>query len=236
MGNAVRVVVRTIGELLITAGVVLMLFLVWQLWWTDVVADRAQAETVAELSAIFETEPPPPPPAPEEPEEPGITAMVPTGEAFAIVRIPRFGDDYARPIIEGTDLDVLEKGVGHYVGTAMPGEVGNFAIAGHRTTYGRPFHFIHELQPGDPIVIETAEAYTIYEMRRHQIVFPTETRVIAPVPDEPAGEPSEAWLTMTSCHPIYGSRERYIVHAELTETIARESGVVPDRVAEILRG
>src|SRR5690606_40138254 len=90
-----------------------------------------------------------------------------SGEPFAVIRIPRFGDDYARPVIEDTGLDVLARGVGHYVGTAMPGEVGNVGLAGHRTTYGAPFNRIHELQPGDRVVIETAAAYSVYVVDSH---------------------------------------------------------------------
>ena len=100
----------------------------------------------------------------------GTLKNVPFGEAFAIMRIPRFGADFARPVLEGTDHDTLTKGVGHYPGTAMPGLVGNFAVAGHRTTYGRPFHNIDLLQKGDVIVVETKTSYVVYAVDRHVIV------------------------------------------------------------------
>lgn len=222
MGRAIRVVVRTIGELCITAGVFIGLFLVWQLWWTDVVADRAQAQEVVALAASFDrvevADPEGPPPAP-----------IP-GDAFAIIHIPRFGDDYARPILEDTHLEILERGVGHYVGTAMPGEIGNVSLAGHRTTYGKPFNRIAELQPGDLIVIETSEAYHSYAVERHQIVRPWQTEVVAPVPDEPGVEPTEAWLTMTSCHPMWSAQERYILHSRLVESVPRDETTLADLV------
>src|SRR5665647_762408 len=97
---------------------------------------------------------------------------VPFGEAFAIVRIPRLGADYARPVLEGSDRDTLIKGVGHYVGTAMPGQIGNFAVSGHRTTYGRPLHNIDLLRKGDRIVVETKASYIVYAVDRHVIVTP----------------------------------------------------------------
>lgn len=214
LGAVVRVAVRTVGELLVTAGVLIGLFLLWQLWWTDVVAEREQAQEVAALSELFETVE-----TAADPQE--STEPPPAGDAFAVLHIPRFGGDFARPVIEDTGLDVLERGVGHYVGTAMPGEIGNFAVAGHRTTYGKPFNRIHELEPGDPIVVETATAYIVYLVDDHAIVRPTQTDVIAAVPGEPGLEPTEAWLTMTSCHPMFSARERYVVHARLSETVPR---------------
>lgn len=228
LGTAVRLLVRTVGELLITVGVLIGLFLLWQLWWTDVVAERDQAQQVAALTEHFEAvatgEISTAPDAPDAPDIPDASAMAdppPSGDAFAVIHIPRFGSDFARPVIEDTGLDVLERGVGHYAGTAMPGEVGNFAIAGHRTTYGKPFNQIHELESGDRVVIETATAYSVYLVDDHAIVSPADVHVIAPVPGEPGAEPTEGWLTMTSCHPMFSARERYVVHARLSETIPR---------------
>ena len=232
LGNAVRIFVRTIGELFITAGLLILLFLVWQLWWTDVVADREQAQTVTALAETFDRAEQA---GQTSPGNTGTNTATPTplpGDAFAIVHIPRFGVDYARPIFEDTDLDILAKGVGHYVDTAMPGEIGNFAIAGHRTTYGKPFNQIAELRPGDTVVIETAHAYSRYVVERHHIVRPTNTDVIAPVPDRPGEAASEAWLTMTSCHPMWSARERYIVHAKLAETVPRADATL----AEVIGG
>lgn len=221
LGTALRLLTRTVGELFITAGVLIGLFLLWQLWWTDVVAEREQAEQVATLTAAFESAAPAQTSADGTPDAPAEVEPPPSGDAFAVIHIPRFGSDFARPIVEDTGLEVLSRGVGHYVGTAMPGEVGNFAVAGHRTTYGKPFNQIHELEAGDRIVIETAAAYSVYLVDDHTIVPPTDTDVIAPVPGAPAAEATESWLTMTSCHPMFSARARYIVHARLSETIPR---------------
>ena len=115
------------GELLVTLGVLVLLFAAWQLWWTDVVSNRAQTQIVDSLEASFAREDTAATSAPVPAN--GIPDALNDDGAFAVLRIPRFGDDYARPIIEGTGRDVLALGVGHYVGTAGPGQVGNFALA-----------------------------------------------------------------------------------------------------------
>ena len=216
--KALRWSLGLVGDLLVTAGALLLLFVAWQLWWTDVTANRVQGDTVHALTRDFgngrsAT------PASETPK------AVPFGKAFAILRIPRLGADYARPVLEGTSLDILQEGVGHYTGTAAPGAVGNFAVAGHRTTYGRPFHDIDRLRPGDKVIVETAQAYSVYVVRRHEIVDPTAVRVIAPVPDKPGAKPTGRWMTMTACHPKYSAAQRYVVFAELDKTYPRAKGL-----------
>lgn len=225
--TAAAAVVGVVGEVLITLGVLLGLFVAWQLWWTDVVADRAQADVIDELawepyvySGPMPTAitPPPverdpvrrdmPPPTMDEPEH--LTT-------FATMYVPRWGPDDVNPISQGTSktdvLDVL--GVGHYEGTAMPGGVGNFAVAGHRTTYGAPFNGVEDLEIGDPIVVQTETTWYVYRVSSTQIVLPHQVEVLAAVPDQPGIEPTEAVMTMTTCHPMYSARERYIVHATL---------------------
>lgn len=212
----VRRVIGWTGEVLLTLGVLLLLFVAWQLWWTDVVANRDQAGIVSTLEDDFARERTPAPVGDD-----GIPEAIGKDGAFAIIRIPRFGEDYARPVIEGTERPVLALGVGHYVGTAGPGQVGNFAVAGHRTTYGRPFHDVDKLRDGDRVVVETAATVYVYEVTSREIVRPRDVGVIAPVPDEPGAEPTQAMLTMTSCHPKYAATERFVVHGRLAETIPR---------------
>ena len=132
----VRRVAGWAGELLVTLGVLVLLFAAWQLWWTDVVSNRAQTQIVDRLEATFAREGAEATSAPVPAN--GIPDALNDEGAFAVLRIPRFGDDYARPIIEGTGRGVLALGVGPYVGTAGPGQVGNFALAGHRTTFPSP--------------------------------------------------------------------------------------------------
>jgi sortase A len=256
----IRPLVRGVGELLITAGALVLLFIVWQLWWTDVVAERAQARTTDALVQQWDaaaagatdagttdteptdTEPTDTAPTDTEPTDEGTAGAGLAGEggadagsagavvgdlpseAFALLRVPTFGQEYVRPVLAGTGDAVLAAGVGHYDGAALPGEVGNFAIAGHRTTYGAPFNPIAELVEGDAVVVETAEEFHVYRVQRSHIVLPTDVQVIAPVPDRPGEQPTEAWLTMTSCHPMFSARERYVVHALLESSTPRADG------------
>lgn len=210
----IRRLVGGVGELLITAGVLVLLFVAWQLWWTDVVADRRQAQIVQALVDDFGA---------GRASDVGGDAFPDLGQekAFAVIRVPRFGADYARPVIEGTGRDVLALGVGHYDGSAAPGAVGNFAVAGHRTTYGRPFHDIDRLRAGDRVIVETAPTVYVYEIRSHEIVRPWQTEVIAPVPGQPGKAPTTAMITMTSCHPTYSARFRYVTHGTLVKSIPR---------------
>ncbi|WP_432498437.1 class E sortase [Kineococcus auxinigenes] len=225
----IRRAVGVLGELLVTAGVLTLLFVVWQLHWTDLTSERAQAAAVDALQQQWDAAPATTPAptasaAPAAPAVPDVDQSPPTGDAFAIVYVPRFGSDYAVPVVEGIGAEELEDGIGHYPGTAVPGGVGNFAIAGHRVTYGKPFHRVAELQEGDAVVVATAERWYTYRVRRHRIVTPQQVEIIAPVPDRPGEQPTEAWLTMTACHPMYSARERYIVYAQLESSQDRSAG------------
>lgn len=223
------------GELLVTLGGLVLLFLVWQLWWTDVESDREHAATVSTLARSFASGEAVPVPAPSASDGAGAGAASPgaglDGDAFAIVRVPRFGADYARPLVEGTSADELARGLGHYVGTAGPGEVGNFAIAGHRTTFGKPLAEIDRLQRGDRVVVETSAGWTVYAVTTHDIVRPAQSEVIAPVPGDRAATPTRAVLTLTACHPRFSAEFRWVTHADLVETRTRAQGPPPDVVA-----
>ncbi|MGP5384665.1 class E sortase [Brachybacterium tyrofermentans] len=219
-----------VGELLLTLGALLLLFLVWQLWWTDVVADREQSGIIAGLqddwgSVDQETIAPAqdgPPPRPDTLGE---------NRVWGTMHVPTFDRD-TFPLAEGVSLEeVLNvKGAGHYPDTALPGEVGNFSVAGHRNTYGRVFEDIASLQPGEPIVVETADAFYVYEVTESLIVDPSAVEVIAPAPGEPGAEPTEQMMTLTACHPMYSARERYIVHAEFAYWTDRADGI-PEALA-----
>jgi sortase A len=212
-----------LGELMITLGVFLLAFVVWQLWWTDVEGNRAQAAIVSELDWA----PVPTPaatPAVAEPRRDASPAMTEPdhGVTFATLYVPRWGAEYVRPVSQGVDragvLDPL--GIGHYPGTAMPGDVGNFAISGHRTTYGKPFNRVAELVVGDPIIVRTADNWFVYRVTSTEIVRPSQVDVIAPVPGDPAAVPTERLITLTTCHPMFSARERFIVHGVLDYWLA----------------
>ena len=224
-----------LGEVLITLGALLGLFVAWQLWWTDVIADRNQAAVIDELAwePFVYTEPMPMPITPSTEADRVRRDMPPPTmdepahlTAFATMYVPRWGLDYVRPISQGTSksdvLDVL--GVGHYEGTAMPGGIGNFAVAGHRTTYGKPFSRIEELVLDDPIVVQTETAWYVYRVSSTQTVLPHQVEVLVAVPGQPGEIATEAVLTMTTCHPMYSARERYIVHATLDYWMESEDG------------
>lgn len=219
-----------------TLGVVVLLFLVWQLWWTDVTAGRVQDQLTHQLQSSWQPPPRTAPPSNANPT-PAPTPTTPTdspplkltdGKAFALIHVPRFGKGYVRPILQGVELPVLDRGVGHYPESADPGAVGNFAVAGHRVTYGKPFNQIAELRPGDPVVVETATAWFVYRVQRHVIVTPDRVDVIAPVPGHTKAEPTERMMTMTACHPMFSARERYVVFSRLESRIPKTTGVVPD--------
>lgn len=224
--RALRAFVGAVGELAVTLGVLLLAFAGWQLWWTDLEANRAQAQAVTRIEQEFAA-----PAVPEDvtpdpaPAEAVVRPTVPLGDAFALIRVPRFGSEFIRPVREGTTKDILADGVGHYVGPALPGEVGNFATAGHRTTYGKPYSDIDALRAGDLIVIETKAAYYVYAVTSHEIVLPSATEVIQPVPGTPGAQPIRAVMTLTSCNPRYSAAERYIVYAELSDTFPRAEGL-----------
>ncbi len=227
--NAVRVAARGVGDLLITLGLVLLLFLVWQLWWTDVAAGRTQSRLTHELQQSWT--PDAAPSSTANPTTPGAEdppLQLREGQAFALIHIPRFGKDYVRPVIQGIGLDVLDRGVGHYPQSADPGAVGNFAVAGHRVTYGKPFNRIAELRPGDAVVVETARAWFVYRVVSHTVVTPDHVEVVAPVPRHPGETPTRRMMTMTACHPEFSARQRYVVFSELQARLPKTPGVVPD--------
>ncbi|MCI1933151.1 MAG: class E sortase [Ancrocorticia sp.] len=231
-------IVGVVGELFITAGLVILLFIVWQVWWTDVGAHRQQAAAVEQVLNSWGTPESsqssdekigqPRDTAPPEPE------AEQEGEVFGIVRIPRFGADYAVSIVEGTSIDLLNTGAyGHYEESQLPGEIGNFALAAHRQTYGAPLRNVDQLQEGDAIVIQTKNAYLIYKVTTHYIVWPDESDVILPVPREPGVTPTERLLTLTTCHPPFVSDQRWIVHATFDHWVDPADGVPVELTEEV---
>ncbi|WP_243737633.1 class E sortase [Blastococcus xanthinilyticus] len=216
-----QTVARGVGELLVTAGLVLLLFVVYEVYVTDLLTERRQDQLSAELQEQWA----------DAPAGAGLV-QVEIGDAFGVLRIPRLGGDYARVVLEGTTEGELSQGPGHYVGTAMPGEPGNVALAGHRVGKGSPFLELDALRPGDPIVVETVDTWFVYRVLGdpatgnleadpsgipgQRIVPPSDVSVIAPTPGaDPSGGPTGSYLTLTTCHPRFSARQRLIVHARL---------------------
>lgn len=217
-GDGLRMVVRGVGQLLITVGVLILLFVVYELWGTGfyTAAQQHKLETTIQQQWTGGS-------APDVSTLPVDNVRLGTG--VAVLFIPRLGPHYHFVVVEGTGFSDLQRGPGHYPGTALPGQVGNFAVAGHRTTYLHPFKDIAQLRRGDYIVLETKEHWFTYRIEDipgtnipwREIVAPTAVQVAYPVPDQPdpAKTPTLKLLTFTSCHPEYSARERYVIHAML---------------------
>ncbi|PBC78589.1 sortase A [Streptomyces sp. TLI_235] len=217
------VVARAIGELFITLGLVMLLFVSYQLWWTNVQADASADAAGNRLEQQWNSAP-----QPTGPAKPGSApaGQFEPGKGFALLYIPKLGLKY--PIAEGTQKQqVLDKGlVGHYTGTAMPGDkAGNFALAAHRTTHGQPFRKIGQLASGDKIVVETATAFYTYEVAGGiPETPPTNVTVIQPVPKgSPFAQPGR-YITLTTCTPEFSARGRLIVFGKMLEERPRSQG------------
>jgi sortase A len=216
-------VLGAVGRTLITAGVLILLFVAYQLWGTGIREAQAQNRLQDDFADVLQgagdavpstttttrpragtssTSSTSTTAAPEvaPPAEP-----VPEGEPTAHLRIPKIGVD--KIVVEGVALPDLKKGPGHYPDTPLPGQEGNAAIAGHRTTYGAPFNRIDELVPGDEIFVETVQGEFRYLVSEQQIVAPTQVDVLEDKGDDR--------LTLTACHPKYSARQRIVVVAQL---------------------
>jgi sortase A len=212
--RATRLVIRSVGELFVTGGLVLLLFCVYQLVWTNVEANRQQSGVAQRLTDDWRQ--PHPSIAPQEPLR--------LGKGFAFLRIPRLGKKFDVPVIEGVRSQDLSKGVGHYPTTSRPGEIGNVAIAGHRATNGEPFRNLDQVHRGDALVVETAATWYTYIVDRTRIVQPTDVWVLDPVPGHPRATPTKQLLTLTTCNPRWASTQRLIIFSHLVETTPKSEG------------
>ena len=217
--SAARVAVRTLGELMITMGLVLLLFVAYQLVWTNVAADRNQARVSNSLRQEWSRE--------GGSQSPGGTIKLSKsdfGKGFAFLHIPRLGRKYSVPVVQGVSLPDLSRGVGHYPTSALPGEVGNFAVAGHRATHGQPFAYLDQVKVGDSLVVETRTTWFTYVVDKTQIVPPSAVWVIEPVPGKPNVTPTRQLITLTTCNPRWASTARLIVFGHLTATQPTAAG------------
>ena len=227
-GGHTRRLMGTVGELMFTVGLILLLFVGYQLIWTNISAAQAAERAATQVQEQWVSQGTPTPTA-EGPREATQAADQPEiGTPFGLVYIPRLRDEvWGQPLVQGVGPDQLAQGIGHYVGTAMPGELGNFATAGHRATHGEPLRNIDQLEKGDQVVVETATDWFTYELDESTIVSPSDVWVIDPVPGESDATPTEALITLTSCNPRWASTERYIWWGHLVDTTAKSSGKRP---------
>jgi sortase A len=240
-GDWIRTLARGIGQTLITFGLVALLYVVYELYVTDILAAREQDQLSRQIEEQWADAPTVEAPAPAPAPSGGAPAPAPTpapapesidvglGDPFAVLHIPRLGEDYDRVIVEGAAQAQLAQGPGHYLDTAMPGQDGNFAVAGHRVGRGSPFLNLDRMQPGDAIVVETGVNWYVYRVLGdpatgdfgtdpsgipgRRIVRPADVDVIAPTPG--GGPASGAYLTLTTCHPKYSAAQRLVIHARL---------------------
>ena len=141
------------------------------------------------------------------------------GDAIAKIMIPSIG--VSKYVVEGTDVDSLRKGPGHYPETPLPGEPGTTAIAGHRTTYGAPFRHIDEVQHGEPVIIDMPDGRFVYRVQRTKIVDDQDLSVLDRV--------GYQRLVLSACHPLYSAAQRIIVFARLDPGASRRGSDEADR-------
>ena len=229
-------VVGVLGELLITGGVFVLLFLGWQLWLNDIIQGGQEAQDANKLSQSWQAGPVN---TSTKPSETPIVEKAPTKDAtkFAVLYVPRFGKTWERTIAQGVGVaDVLDAiGVGHYPGSAMPGQVGNFAIAAHRHAYGGGFENLHLLHVGDHVFIGTKDGWYEYTFRDIQYVQPTQVNVLQPVPMEPGVTPTDRLITMTTCNPFFSTAERMVAYGEF-DTWYPIAGGPPTEIAATVNG
>ncbi|MFB7356493.1 class E sortase [Streptomyces gardneri] len=235
--RGVRLVVRTFSELCLTVGTLIVLFVVYVLYWTGVQAQSASAGQIDTLQREWVNNPATAPsttPATTPPGDPAAGSPAPAtapeaepyapGKGIAVMYVPRLGKDWKWPVLEGTGPGVLKKGLGHYAATARLGATGNFAVAGHRRTYGDPFKDFPRLRPGDAVVLTDGTTWFTYRVDRGPYrTLPTDVGVVAPVPKplrkNAAGYDGPGrYLTLTTCEPEWGSSHRLIVWAHLDTT------------------
>jgi len=216
----VRSLISGIGKVLVTLGLLLLLFVIYQLWGTGIYTARAQKQlerdfqTQQDQAGVTPTTLGGPTDGSTPTTVPVVTTLPPVaapdpadGDVLAHLVIPKIGVDTY--VVEGTNDGDLRKGPGHYAATPLPGQVGNSSIAGHRTTYGAPFGELDSVEVGDVIQVTTLQGNFEYRVYDKFVVSPNASEVLEPDPTKPA------ILTLTTCHPRYSAAERLIVKGEL---------------------
>jgi sortase A len=209
------------GRSLLALGVLILLFTAYQLWGTGILESHSQTTLRSQLTrelprgaaakAEQRTSGHATPPGPDDPSPqlaPPVAAPA-AGKPIGVIQIPSIGLDQV--VVEGVQAAQLRTGPGHYPGTPLPGEAGNVAIAGHRTTYAHPFYDLNSVTPGDKIVITTPQGVFVYAAGDSSVVPPSDVSVIGPT--------SGAQLTLTTCNPRYSATTRLVLHATLVRSL-----------------
>jgi sortase A len=234
-----RQVLGAVGRALVTVGLLLLLFVAYQLWGTGLYTAQAQNDLAdqfkqAQSAAVTTTTSPTATTAPSS-DDPTVSttlapfAAPPEGDGFGRIEIPKIGLN--KYVVEGVDVDDLRKGPGHYPSTQMPGHEGNSAIAGHRTTYGAPFGDLDQLAVGDEIKVETVQGAFTYKVTEQLVVDPSQVEVLDPTPDPARTGHQLSTLTLTTCNPKYSAEQRLIIKASL-ELPPGQAPLAPTKVAD----
>ncbi len=206
-GWVVRQVIRAAGEILLTVGVIGLLFIGYLVWGTALRAASAQRALTNELNQQWQR-------APARGAAIDVSSEqfhVATGQPFAFIQIPAFGKQWRFTLIQGTALAQLNVSPGHVPGTQWPGQLGNFAVAGHRVTAGNPFWSLPSMKDGDLVYIETRLNDYTYRVVGKKWVSPTDLGVLDPVPGYPRQRPAKRLITLITCDPAWTGTHRVIV-------------------------
>ncbi|MFI9580753.1 class E sortase [Streptomyces sp. NPDC052236] len=204
-------VISVLGELLITAGVVLGLFVAYSLWWTNVLADREAAKQSDQMRDGWAD------------SGPGGPGALDTMDGIGFLHVPAMSSGEVL-VKKGTESKSLNNGIAGYytepIKSALPWDAkGNFTLAAHRDGHGAKFHNIHKVKNGDAIVFETRDTWYVYKVYKE---LPQTSKynvdVLAPIPKASGKTKAGRYITLTTCTPIYTSTYRYIVWGELERT------------------
>ena len=209
VGSKIRSAIRVSGELMITFGLIVLLFAGYEVFGNSAKVQSEQDALNSQLDKNWDN--PTVGPTANGPAAPG-TSLV------ARLYIPKFAKEWV--VVNGVLPEDIKYAPGHYPDTALPGQIGNFSVAGHRIK--KIFWRINELQTGDVIGVETRDTWYIYKVYGQEIVKPNAVQVVAAVPDQPEAKPTKALLTLTTCNPKFNNYQRLIVHAQLVSQVKRD--------------
>ncbi|MEH1164805.1 class E sortase [Micromonospora sp. CPCC 205539] len=218
LASRVRSGIRVTGEVLITFGLVVLLFAGYEVWGKSAIVDAHQDDLSGQLAEVWGPTGDPtvvPSAAPSAKPSPPVH-----GKPIAGLYIPKLDKNWV--VVEGVTQADIRYAPGHYPTSALPGQVGNFSVAGHRNR--ATFWRLDELDDGDPIVVESKDDWYVYRVSQTRIVKPTQVEVVAAVPGEPNEKPTKRMLTLTTCNPKFDNYQRLIIHAELDRTQPKSAG------------
>ncbi|GGO06567.1 class E sortase [Micromonospora parathelypteridis] len=219
LGSRLRTGVRVTGEVLITFGLVVLLFAGYEVWGKSAIVDAHQNDLNNQLNQAWG--PTDDPTVAPSAAGPSVKPTPPVrGKPLAGLYIPKLDKNWV--VVEGVTQADIRYAPGHYPASALPGQVGNFSVAGHRNR--ATFWRLDELDEGDAIVVESKTDWYVYRVSQSRIVKPTQVEVVAPVPGEPDEKPTKRMLTLTTCNPKFDNYQRLIIHAELDRTQPKSAG------------